>query len=182
MLVRPFLGKRMDGTEIIEEERFMPNVPMPLSLFQQLLQSCAAPADRDFDFIDTNEELVKVRGQGLGYPQVHAYWCACGKLHHILGIETQSPTRDAGMREWLGQMRAKHSIEHTSGLDVLEGVYGGCHMCVCVNGSVFVRACICFTRAVSFPLTPTKSFSLSPHADFPFICDAILSSPLILCT
>jgi hypothetical protein len=109
-----------DGEEIIEESKFAPNMPMPLALFQQLLHSCEAPASSDLDFLNERGEVVKVRGQGLGYPQVHAYWCACAKLHHMLGIADKCPTHDESMRVWLGGMRARHSIEHTSALDMLE--------------------------------------------------------------
>ena len=109
-----------DDWRRIEESRFKEPVPIPLEVLQHLMRSCAEDAEKDLDFTNHKNEVVKVRGQGLGYPSIHGYWCAVARYHALLGIPEKSPTRIAVAIDRMKQLRAAHRTEHTSALDLLE--------------------------------------------------------------
>ena len=104
----------------IKEAMYLQPEPMSLAHMQMLMASCVARADSDELDFRRDGVTVRVRGQGLGYPQVHAYWCAIARVHAVLGIPHLSPTKAAEAKERIKQLREQHRTEHCAALDLYE--------------------------------------------------------------
>jgi hypothetical protein len=135
--------------EKIKEAVYLKPEPMKLAHMQCLIASCVTAADSDELDFEHDGRRVRVRGQGLGYPQVyasvldlclsvlervsvcvrvcacvvwqvHAYWCAIARIHAVLGIPHLSPTKAAEAKERIKKLRELHRTEHCSTLDLYE--------------------------------------------------------------